>query len=81
MKKTWLLLAGSLLLTACQDSESENTATAPVVRGLKTVLVEDQERTTSPPLPKRAAARRGDHSFIRDCRQDGGRWTSRSGKS
>ena len=46
MKKTWLLLAGSLLLTACQDSESENTATAPVVRGLKTVLVEDQERTT-----------------------------------
>ena len=46
MKKTWLLLAGSLLLTACQDSESENTAAAPVVRGLKTVLVEDQERTT-----------------------------------
>ena len=35
-----------LLLSACQQDADENSQSEPIVRGLKTVVVEDQEKST-----------------------------------
>lgn len=46
MKKPWLLLVGALLLSACQDSKTDESASEPAIRGLRTVLVAVEEKTT-----------------------------------
>ena len=46
MKKFVVLAATVMVLTACQSEDQTAQDVEPVVRGLRTVLVEDQETTT-----------------------------------
>lgn len=46
-----MVLAGTLLLSACGDDKNEAAIEPPVIRGLKTIVVKDQERSTERKYP------------------------------
>lgn len=46
-----IILCSALLLTACGEDENASSAGQEAIRGLKTVLVEDQQQTTSRRFP------------------------------
>jgi len=46
-----IVLAGSLLLSACGAENNEAANEPPVIRGLKTIVVKDQERNTERKYP------------------------------